>query len=171
MGGTPARIGGPPLDDGRPERARNIIAAGCDGDRQTAIFLEPMRGFRHQRPEGRSRSEADGNVHEIELPKSARVTRRNVAAQQRHGAKRNRQDDAETVGNLAHQHIADAEAEHRAGEGERCIGAGRAKVCLHNRDHNDDRPHADAAERTDNKGKAKPDPRDARVQSEGCMRR
>ena len=64
MGGAPAGRLHAPIDQRRPDRAADIIAAGDDGHRQPAIALEPVRGLRHQRREGRRGAEPDQEMHQ-----------------------------------------------------------------------------------------------------------
>ena len=85
------------LDDRRPDRAGEIVAAGGDGHRDAAPAHEPVRRFRHQRREGRRRAETDQHMDDRELPQRGRKARADIAAQQRRDADGDRRQNAEPV--------------------------------------------------------------------------
>ena len=164
------------LQHRRPQRAREIVAGGADRDRDAAPAHEPMRGVGDERREGRGRAEkADQRaLDERELPDRSGVGGADIAEAERHGADRARHRDAVAVGERAHGKAAEAEAEHRQRIGQRGLAAGDAEFGLHRRQHDDDRPHADAADRAGEKRQREPNPGIGRVGSvavEGLMHR
>src|SRR5438445_138281 len=83
--------------------------------RQPAVTLEPVRGFRHQGAEGRRRAEADGKVHQDELPDGRRGAGAEIAEAEDADADADRGDDAVAVGDFSGQDPAGTEAEHHHG--------------------------------------------------------
>ena len=70
-----------------------------------------------------------------------------------------RQDDAEAVGQAAHEDPADREAQHRRGVGEGRAPARDAELGLHRRQHDDDGPEADSADRAERQRRGETPPR------------
>ena len=156
----------PRIDQRRPDGAADIVAARGDRDGQSPVAVEPVRGFRHQRTEGRRRAQSDGEMHQDELPDRRRHPGADIAEAEDADAEPDRGDDAVAVADLAGQHAAGAEAEHHKGKGQRGRSAGGAEFGLHHGQGHYHRPHADAAERADDHGHGKPEPRPARVGNE-----
>ena len=156
MGGAPAHRLDAVVDQRRPDRAADVIAAGGDGDREPAVAVEPVRGLRHQRPEGGRRGQPDRKMHQDELPDRGRHPRDDIAQAQNADAEPDRGDDAVAVGDLAGQHRAGTEPEHHQRKGQRGGAAARGEFGLHHRKRDHHRPHADAAERADQHGHGKP---------------
>ena len=133
-----------------------------------AIALEPVRGLRHQRRERRRGPEPDQEMDRDELPERASTARRRYRPAPE---SRCRAPIAVTMPKrsviLPVSDAAEAEAEHREGKGQRDRAAGGAELGLHHRQHNHDRPHADAADRADQHGQRKPHPGLTRVGNEG----
>ena len=154
------------VDQRRPDRAADVIAAGGNGDREPAVAVEPVRGFRHQRSEGGRRGQPDREMHQDELPDRGRHSRDDIAQAQNADAEPDGGDDAVAVGDLAGQHRAGAESEHDHRERQRGGAAARGELGLHHGKCDHHRPHADAAERADQHGHGKPDPCPARVGNE-----
>jgi hypothetical protein len=148
-----------PIDDLRPDRPADIIAAGDNGHRETTIAVEPVRGLRHQRAEGRGCPEPDQDMHRNELPQRGRKSGENVSQPKEADAERHRHHDAEPIGDLAGGDAAETEADHGQGKGQRYRAPGRAEFGLHHRQHHNHRPHPDAADRADQDGQRKPHPR------------
>ena len=109
-------------------------------------------------------------MHDVELPERLGITCSNIAKKNSNDADGDRRHDAEAIRQPPHQHAANAEAHHGAGEGERRGPARGMKLELDDGNDHDNRPHADAAERADNQGDAQPHPRRVRVGPEGRMR-
>ena len=166
VGGAPAHLLHAEIDQRRPDRAADVIAAGGDGDRQPPVAVEPVRGFRHQRAEGGRRGKPDREMHQDELPDRRRHPRDDIAEAQNADAEPDRGDDAVAVGDLAGQHAAGAESQHHHGEGQRGGAAAGGELGLHHRKRHHHRPHADAAERADQHGHGKPDPCPTRIGNE-----
>ena len=166
MRGAPAKRLYSPIDHRRPDRAADIIAAGGDGDGDAAPALEPVRGLGHQRPECRRRAGPDGEMHQNELPHAGRTTRADIAERHQANAHPDRGDDAKTVGQFSGHDAAETETNHPKGEGQRGRAPGRGKFALHHRQRHHHRPHADAADRSDQEGKRKPHPRLTGVRDE-----
>jgi hypothetical protein len=149
MGGAPADRLHAPVQDRWPDRAADVVAAGGDRDRKAAIAIEPVRGFRHQRTEGRGRTETDGEMHRNELPDRRRQACADVTEPENADPEPDRGDDAVAIGDLSGQHAAGTEAEHDQGKGQRRGATGRGELRLDHRQRHHHRPHPDAAERTD----------------------
>ena len=62
VGHPPAIVADHQLDDRRPDRARDVVARGGDGDGEAAPLLEPVRDVGDQRREGRGGAEADQHL-------------------------------------------------------------------------------------------------------------
>jgi hypothetical protein len=163
MSGAPAELLDAVVHQWRPDHAADVIAAGGDGDREPAVAVEPVRGLRHQRPESGRRRQPDREMHEDELPDRGRHARDDIAESQNADAEPDRGDDAVAVGDLAGQHAAGTEAEHQKCKRQRGGAAAGGKLALHRRQRHHHRPHSDAAERADQHGDGKPNPRPARV--------
>jgi hypothetical protein len=153
-------------DERRPHRARDVIAARDDGHGKSAIALEPVRGLRHQRREGRRGAEPDQEIGRDELPELGREPRQHVGNADESDADRHRRHDAELVGDLAGDHAAEAEAEHHQCEGQRHRCARGGELGLHDGNHHDDGPHADTTDRTDQQRKQQPHPSLTRIRGE-----
>ena len=166
MGGTPAIGLHAPVDDGRPDRATDVVAAGGDRDRESAIALEPVRGFSHQRSERRRRRQADEKMQQDVLPDRRRQPGADIAKAEKTDADADGGDDAVAVADLAGHDLADAETKHHQREGERGGAARHAEFGLDGGQRHHDRPHADTAERADQHGYGKPDPCPARIGNE-----
>ena len=112
------------LQERRPDRPGQIVAARDDRDRDAAAADEPERHVGDQRPEGRRAAEhADQQrLREHELPQGRGARRGDVADAEHERAKHGRHEDAEAVGEAAHQHAADG-ADHGRGVGQRGVGA------------------------------------------------
>ena len=91
---------------------------------------EPERDVGDQRAEGRRAAEqADQQrLREHELPELGRLRGGDVAEAQHQRAEDHRQHDAEAVGEPAHQHAADREAQHGRGVGQRRAAAARRRT-------------------------------------------
>ena len=159
------------LHDRRPDRSRQVVAAGHDRDREAAALFEPVRDVGKQRTErGGTAEKSDQQtlrqrVHE----KRRRQRRQHIAERQRERGAGERQADAIAVGQPAHQDAAEAEADHRQRVGERRRRAVDAEFRLHRRQRDDDRPHADTAERGHRQRGDQPPPSGRRV-DEGIRR-
>ena len=138
------------LHDRRPDGAGEVVAAGDD---RTAM---------PRRRSNQCEMSASSGPKVAELPRkpisrpcaSANCKRLGASpASDVAGAERDAcapmsgTHDAEAVGEPAHQDAAEAEADHGQRVGERRDAAGDAELRLHGRQRDDDRPHADAAER------------------------
>ena len=166
MGGAPADRLHAEIDQRRPDRSTDVIAAGRDCDRKPAVAVKPVRGFRHQRAEGRRRGQADSEMHQDELPDRRGQPGADIAQAQNADADADRGNDAVTVGDFTGDHLAQTETKHDHGEGERRRAPVGAELGLDHgkRDHH--RPHADATERADQDCDDKPGPGSARVWNE-----
>jgi hypothetical protein len=118
MSGTPARISSAAFDNGRPESACNVVAAGGDCHRKTAVAFKPVRCFGHQRAEGCCGAKADQKMHQIELPQRGGIAGAKVTDQHKDDADRNRCHDAVAVRELTHHDPAGSETKHGTGEGQ-----------------------------------------------------
>ena len=87
------------------------------------------------------------SLRERVLPERRRRGRGGVAERHRDGPADHRHHDAEAIGQPAHRDAAEAEPDHRQRVGERRVAARDAELGLHRRQRDDDRPHADAADR------------------------
>ena len=161
---APARALDVVLDDRRPDGAGKVVAAREDPDRDAAPPPEPQRHVREQRREGRRAAETDEEpVRERVLPQALRRGGRGVAGAERDRADDDRHHDAEAVGEPPHRDAADAEADHRQRVGQRRVPARDAEGRLHRRQRDDDRPHADTADRRQQQRDGEPEPRVAGV--------
>ena len=117
---------------------------------QTAPAVEPVRQVGDQRPEARGRADADEQtLPDGELPDRGGRTGEYVAGAKHDGRDHQRPDNAECIDGASDPKVAECEADHR-----QCVWQGgacpiRAKFCLYGREHDDDRPQADAAHRAD----------------------
>ena len=108
-GPAPAEIRDRALEDGRPDEAREIAAAGNQRQRRAAAAVEPAADIDEQRrvQPGVAEQAHEQAVAEIELPR--RAERRNEQADgDHHRADDHGPADAVAVGEPAHQHAADA---------------------------------------------------------------
>src|SRR5690606_3774920 len=128
--GPPAGGGVDPLDDWRPDRAAEALAARDDAERDSAIAVEPAGRVRHQRAEDRRVSEQadqDGE-DEIELPGLG-----DEAGEDGAGRYRDRRDcrdrpHADTVRELADVERPDTGTDECAGVSERRDFAGPVQL-------------------------------------------
>jgi hypothetical protein len=148
------------LQERRPERPGQVIAARDDRDCDAAAPDEPERHVGDQRAErGRAAEHADQErLREHELPERGRAGRGDVADAEHERAKRSRHDDAEAVGKAAHQHAADREADHGRGIRQRGVGAVDPELGLDRGQGYDHRPQADAADRAERERGEQPPP-------------
>jgi hypothetical protein len=148
IGGAPAGAVDEVLHHRRPHRAGQVVAAHADGHRDAPAAGEPQRGVGHQRREGGGDAEqADQqSVGQCELPQAARSTRGRKSQPQAGSADQRYHHHAEAVGQPPHEDAADAKADQRQGVGKRGIGAHRAEIALHGRQHHRRTVHADATD-------------------------
>ena len=142
------------LDDRRPDRAGDVVAAGADRDRDAAPALEPERGVGDQRREARraaDQAEQDA-VDDREGPDAAGQAGGDEADAEAGGADAERHDDAAPVGEAPHEDAADAEADHQQRVGQRRVGARDAELGLHARQDDGDDVHRAAADRHQHQG-------------------
>ena len=154
-----AVVGDEILDDRRPDRAAHVVAGGTDGNGDAAPPREPVRDVGDQRRESGGRAEADENMHQRELPRVGAQRGPQIAAAEAERAEHQRPDDAEAVGHAADDDAAQRETDHGKRIGQRGIGPGDVELRLDGRQRDDDRPHADAADRADHDGGGEPEPR------------
>ncbi len=130
------------LQDGRPDRAGEVVAAGADPHRDAAIAREPMRDVGDQRPErsGAAEHADQQSLHGGELPEAGDVGAGDIAEAQHERPDENRNDDAAAVGEAAHEDAAEGETQHRRGIGQRGLAAIDAELELHRGQHHDGRP-------------------------------
>src|SRR5215813_4584845 len=153
------------LNERGPQRAGEIVAAGGDRDRDAAPAHEPVRDVAHQRPERRRAAEAEEGVGGRELPDVCREPGQHVAAAEHERAAGGRGGDAAAVGEPAHHHAPEAEADHGERERQRCFAARDAEARLHRRQRHHERPHADAADRANDERDREPQPGVGRLDS------
>ena len=122
------------LDDRRPDRAGDVVAAGADRDRDAAPAHEPERGVGDQRREA-SPSCRPAPISTPwtmrEGPDAGREPGGDEADAEPGRADQQRHHDAAPVGEPPHQHAADAEADHQQRVGQRGVGARDAELGLH----------------------------------------
>src|SRR5262249_27295670 len=119
-----AHMRGPPalgrhemLHDRRPNRARDIVAAGDDGDGNAASTGEPLRGVGDQRPERGGGAEPDEDVYKRKQHEIGGEARGDVTDAERERAAYDRRRDAEPVGEPSHEHAAAGKPDHRQVKG------------------------------------------------------
>ena len=164
-----------PLQQWRPDGARQVIARCRECHRDPAPSREPQRGIGDQRPEHRRRPETPEQhaIGEAEQEQVRRERRRNTAETKRHRPHQHRHHDAKAVGEAAHQHAANHEADHGHGVRQRSTSACRGEFRLDGRDDHDHRPHRHAADGADRDDGDQPQPGAARINqgvSHGCDR-
>jgi hypothetical protein len=148
------------LQDRRPDRAGEVVAARADRHRDAAPPVEPERGVGDERGEGgRAAEEPDQHpVQQAEFAEARGVAGEHEAAAQAERADDGRHHHAEAVGELAHQDAADAEADHGQRVGQRGTAARYAELGLHRRERHRDAVHARAAERHQRERRAEAQP-------------
>ena len=169
---APADAGDEMLDDRRPDRAGDIVAAGADRDGDAAPALEPKRGVGDQRRKARrAADQAEQHaVNQGEGPDAARQAGGDEAEAEAGGADQERHGDAAPVGEAPHEDAADAEADHQQRVRQRRVGASDAELGLNARqDHSDD-VHRAAANRHQQQCDGEANPGVARVDRVGCHR-
>ncbi len=105
------------MEDGRPYSARKIAAARSNSDGYSAPAHEPEGYVCNKRTEGGGTPDhADKDrLDKDELPIAGRPGRDDEAQAQDHGACDERYDDAEAIGEPAHQDAPNGEADHGRG--------------------------------------------------------
>ncbi len=151
------------LDDRRPDRAREVVAACENGDGEAAPAHEPQRRVGEQRRERRRAARADQQaLREREPGERRRRAGGDEAEREQPRAEHHRQHDAVAVGQAAHRDARQPERDHRQRVRQRCGGARDAEFRLHGGQRDDHRPHADATDRRQRQRDEKPLPRGRR---------
>jgi hypothetical protein len=104
------------LQEGRPDCAADIVAAGHNGDGNAAAAGEPLRCIHHQRPEGRGGAKPDQEVRERKQHERRGKSGGDIADAERAHAAQHGGQDAESVGEFSHRHTAQGKADHRKRE-------------------------------------------------------
>ena len=156
------------LQERRPDGAGEIVAAGDDRDRDAALPPEPVA--RRRPPAGRRwrscracRSAAPAPARTASRSPARAATTKPMPSMM--APKTSGTQDAEAVGQPAHQHAADGEAHHGRGVGQRRAAAADAELGLDRRQHDDRRPQPDAADGADGERRRQPPPGIAAVRS------
>ena len=102
-------------------------------------------------------------MRQRELPERMRHRRSGIAGREQESADHDRDHDAVAIRDPAHDDVAGAEAEHSEGVGQRGAGPQSAELALHCRQHDDDRPGADAGDRADHQRDGEPEPGIGRI--------
>ena len=155
MGGAPAGRLHAPIDQRRPDRAADIVAAGDDrrpparDSGRTSARLPPSAARRSPTCPSPIRKCTAMNCHIVDDSPATDIAAPRKAILTPIAATMPKRSVIRPV-----THAAEAEAEHGQGEGERHGAARGAEFGLHGRQHHHDRPHADAADRADHQRKA-----------------
>ncbi len=146
------------LQQRRPDCAADIVAAGHNGDGNTAVTGEPLRCIRHQWPESRGGADPDQEVRERKQDEIGGKSGGDVAGAERAHAAQDGSQGAESVGEFPHHHTAQRKADHRKGERQRSVAAGDAERRLNWGQHDWHRPRADASDAGEHHGGSQPQP-------------
>ena len=164
-------IGRPPvpgvhqcLDDQRPDRSADIVAAGAHRDGDAAAAAKPVRYIGDQRAERRRHADAD--QHALQQREYPDIRGEGGPGEpDRHGKRCGYRgnDNPQPVDIAPDQNIPEAEADHGQGIGDRCVGAVDGEFGLDRRQDHDHTPEPDAADRAKPHRDGKPHPRVAAV--------
>jgi hypothetical protein len=147
MRGAPAVRLDRGLDQRWPDRAGQVVAAGTQCDRDAAPLFKPERDVGHQRHESRRRAEgADQQVGGGKRHQPTGQRGQREAGAKRTRADHDRQDDAATVGEPAHDDATHAEPDHRQRERQRGRPTLRPELGSDGGQGDHDGPHSDPAD-------------------------
>ena len=160
VGRAPAEDRETLVQEWRPDRAREIVAAGGDRHRDPTPTHEPMGHVGHERAERRRAAEHSDQqrLRQHELDIGLRRGRDRVADREHRGPEHQRHADAEAVGEPSHAHSAQGEADHRRRVGDGGAATVEAELGLDHRQGHDGRPQADAADGRDGERHREPAP-------------
>ena len=159
------------LQDQRPDRAGEVVAAGDDRHGDATPLHEPVRDVGHQRSEGAGCAEpADQHrMDNHEAPVGVHVGRDDITDAQHHRPEDQRQHDAEAVDQPAHHRAPDGECHHGRSVGDGGAAAVDAELRLDGRQHHDAGPQPDATDCRKRNGRRQPPPRGGAIQfRDGC---
>ncbi len=158
------------LHDRRPDGSCEVVATGDERDRKSAPLFKPVRNIGQQRSERRrTAEESDQYPLRQRIQEERRCERgKHIAGAKSQRRTGKREAHAVTVSQPPHHDAAETEANHRQRVRQRSRRTVNAEIRLHRRQCDDDRPHADTAERRHRQRRDQPPPCDGRVDHRFC---